>query len=162
VSALQGVVSSTEELHALEEQGFAAWQAGLAHKAQQLAAAPDSTDAAAAAAAAATSSKARQQANRLQQQEPPPQQQQHEEQQQQLVQGLVAGLGPISPYEGRLEFWRQLWRTLEMSDVICMIVDARWLSTHPCCVISEKLANPLLSLNQSMVPDTLQTSRDMF
>lgn len=35
------------------------------------------------------------------------------------------GQGRLSFYETRLEFWRQLWRTLEMSDVIIVIVDAR-------------------------------------
>lgn len=32
---------------------------------------------------------------------------------------------PVSFYEPRLEFWRQLWRVLDMSDVVIMIVDAR-------------------------------------
>jgi len=53
--------------------------------------------------------------------------QQLQQQESQLTQGLAAGPGPVSCYEGRLEFWRQLWRTLEMSDVICMIVDARYV-----------------------------------
>ncbi|KAI8470242.1 MAG: hypothetical protein J3K34DRAFT_458942 [Monoraphidium minutum] len=35
------------------------------------------------------------------------------------------GEGRLSFYETRLEFWRQLWRTLEMSDVVVVIVDAR-------------------------------------
>ncbi|GBG00365.1 hypothetical protein Rsub_13124 [Raphidocelis subcapitata] len=35
------------------------------------------------------------------------------------------GAGRLSFYETRLEFWRQLWRTLEMSDAVVIIVDAR-------------------------------------
>lgn len=34
--------------------------------------------------------------------------------------------GRLSFYEPRLEFWRQLWRVLERSDVALIIVDARW------------------------------------
>jgi hypothetical protein len=117
---VQGVASTAEELHALEEAEFAAWQDALAAKAQQLAAAAGDSSPApsavhssstgpvcASAAGAASGDAQKQQAdNRLQQ-------------------GLAAGPGLISCYEGRLEYWRQLWRTLEMSTVICMIVDAR-------------------------------------
>lgn len=39
--------------------------------------------------------------------------------------GGAAGAGRLSFYETRLEFWRQLWRTLEMSDALCVVVDAR-------------------------------------
>lgn len=38
----------------------------------------------------------------------------------QEVQGLI-----LTPYERNLEFWRQLWRVVERSDVIVQIVDAR-------------------------------------
>ncbi|XP_011698741.1 PREDICTED: large subunit GTPase 1 homolog [Wasmannia auropunctata] len=38
----------------------------------------------------------------------------------QEVQGLI-----LTPYERNLEFWRQLWRVIEHSDVIVQIVDAR-------------------------------------
>ncbi|KAK7481407.1 hypothetical protein BaRGS_00027363 [Batillaria attramentaria] len=31
----------------------------------------------------------------------------------------------LTPYEVNLEFWRQLWRVIEMSDVVVQIVDAR-------------------------------------
>lgn len=31
----------------------------------------------------------------------------------------------MTPYERNLEFWRQLWRVVERSDVVCQIVDAR-------------------------------------
>lgn len=115
----------------MEEAEFAAWQAALASTAQQLTAAAtagtETQHAAAHHSSAADASLAR----------PNPQQHQQQGQQQQQVQqegmvqarlqqGLVPGPGPISSYEGRLDFWRQLWRTLEMSDIICMIVDARW------------------------------------
>lgn len=93
----QGVVSSAEELHALEEQQFTEWQAKLLEKA---AVSAGSTATAASttgsSGAAVTTDAARQ-----------------------------GGVGRLSFYEGRLEFWRQLWRTLEMSDIVLMIVDAR-------------------------------------
>lgn len=38
----------------------------------------------------------------------------------QEVEGLI-----LTPYEKNLEFWRQLWRVIERSDVIVQIVDAR-------------------------------------
>jgi hypothetical protein len=38
----------------------------------------------------------------------------------------AGGAGRLSFYETRLEFWRQLWRTLEMSDAVVIVVDARW------------------------------------
>lgn len=31
----------------------------------------------------------------------------------------------VSYYEPRLEFWRQLWRAVELSDIIAQVVDAR-------------------------------------
>ena len=31
----------------------------------------------------------------------------------------------MTPYEKNIEFWRQLWRVIERSDVIVQIVDAR-------------------------------------
>jgi len=38
----------------------------------------------------------------------------------QEVEGLI-----LTPYERNLEFWRQLWRVIERSDVVVQIVDAR-------------------------------------
>ncbi|KAL0130656.1 hypothetical protein PUN28_002347 [Cardiocondyla obscurior] len=38
----------------------------------------------------------------------------------QEIEGLI-----LTPYERNLEFWRQLWRVIERSDVIVQIVDAR-------------------------------------
>ncbi|KYQ46547.1 Large subunit GTPase 1 like protein [Trachymyrmex zeteki] len=38
----------------------------------------------------------------------------------QEVEGLI-----LTPYERNLEFWRQLWRVVERSDVVVQIVDAR-------------------------------------
>ncbi|XP_012533836.2 large subunit GTPase 1 homolog [Monomorium pharaonis] len=38
----------------------------------------------------------------------------------QEIEGLI-----LTPYERNLEFWRQLWRVVEFSDVIVQIVDAR-------------------------------------
>jgi hypothetical protein len=96
---LQEVVSTAEQLHALEEQTFQQWQEALLHKAA--AAADDAASAAAAAAVAAAGAAA--------------------------GSARAGGVGRLSFYEGRLEFWRQLWRTLEMSDLVLMIVDARWV-----------------------------------
>jgi large subunit GTPase 1 len=31
----------------------------------------------------------------------------------------------VTPFEKNLEVWRQLWRVLERSDLVCQIVDAR-------------------------------------
>ena len=31
----------------------------------------------------------------------------------------------VSYYEPRLEYWRQLWRALELSNIILQVVDAR-------------------------------------
>lgn len=31
----------------------------------------------------------------------------------------------FTPYEKNLDFWRQLWRVIERSDLIVQIVDAR-------------------------------------
>ena len=30
-----------------------------------------------------------------------------------------------TPFEKNLQFWRQLWRTMERSHLVCQIVDAR-------------------------------------
>jgi len=38
----------------------------------------------------------------------------------QEIEGLI-----LTPYERNLEFWRQLWRVIERSDVVVQIVDAR-------------------------------------
>lgn len=36
----------------------------------------------------------------------------------------------MTPYEKNLEFWRQLWRVVERSDIVVQIVDARWISNE--------------------------------
>ena len=41
----------------------------------------------------------------------------------------------VTPYEKNLEFWRQLWRVIERSDLVIQIVDAR----HPLLFRSEDL-----------------------
>lgn len=43
----------------------------------------------------------------------------------------------VTPYEKNLEFWRQLWRVIERSDVVVQIVDAR----NPLLFRSEDLEN---------------------
>uniref|UniRef100_A0A1E1XFH0 Large subunit GTPase 1 homolog n=1 Tax=Amblyomma aureolatum TaxID=187763 RepID=A0A1E1XFH0_9ACAR len=48
----------------------------------------------------------------------------------------------MTPYEKNLEFWRQLWRVIERSDVVVQIVDAR---------------NPLLFLCQDLVRYVAET-----
>jgi hypothetical protein len=117
---VQGIASTAGELHALEEAEFAAWQEALAAKAQQLAAAAGGTSPAPSAAHSSSTGLAR--ASAAGWASVDAQQQQGDNR---LQQGLAAGPGLVSCYEGRLEYWRQLWRTLEMSTVICMIVDAR-------------------------------------
>jgi hypothetical protein len=100
---LQGVVTAAQGLHALEEQTFLQWQEALLRKAAAAdnAAAGDAAAAATAAAVAAAGATA--------------------------GSARAGGVGRLSFYEGRFEFWRQLWRTLEMSDLVLMIVDARWV-----------------------------------
>ncbi|XP_071880936.1 guanine nucleotide-binding protein-like 1 [Anas platyrhynchos] len=46
------------------------------------------------------------------------------------------GDGDVAPFEHNLETWRQLWRVLEMSDVILLITDAR----HPALNVPPALA----------------------
>ncbi|GFR47468.1 hypothetical protein Agub_g9196, partial [Astrephomene gubernaculifera] len=63
---------------------------------------------------------------------------------QQWAQRLQEGVecpSRISFFEPRLDFWRQLWRVLERSDVAVMIVDAR----NPLLHFSEALAHHVLS-----------------
>lgn len=36
------------------------------------------------------------------------------------IEGII-----LTPFERNLDFWRQLWRVIERSDVIVQIVDAR-------------------------------------
>ena len=31
----------------------------------------------------------------------------------------------VTPFEKNLEVWRQLWRVLERSDLVCQVVDSR-------------------------------------
>lgn len=38
--------------------------------------------------------------------------------------------GDISFFEHNLETWRQMWRVLEISDVVLLVVDARYPSLH--------------------------------
>ncbi|XP_054039716.1 guanine nucleotide-binding protein-like 1 [Rissa tridactyla] len=46
------------------------------------------------------------------------------------------GGGAVAPFEHNLETWRQLWRVLEMSDIILLITDAR----HPVLNVPPALA----------------------
>ena len=43
---------------------------------------------------------------------------------------LKLSSGSGSYYERNLETWRQLWRTLEMSDVILFVCDIRYPTLH--------------------------------
>lgn len=51
----------------------------------------------------------------------------------------------LTPYEKNLEFWRQLWRVVERSDVVIQIVDAR---------------NPLLFRNEDLEKYVKEVSED--
>lgn len=57
----------------------------------------------------------------------------------------------LTPFERNLEVWRQLWRTLERSDLIVQIVDAR----NPLGFRSEDLAKYVLELNDVKQDDDL-------
>eukprot|EP00879_Flechtneria_rotunda_P009922 GHRR01010375.1.p1 GENE.GHRR01010375.1~~GHRR01010375.1.p1 ORF type:complete len:771 (+),score=321.28 GHRR01010375.1:261-2573(+) len=126
----EGLVTTAEQLHKLEEQHFAAWQAALLQVAAAPATsslAPMPTDVTEWPVADSTSSSAAVSSS-LQQPRRRDERQDHElqqEQQQQHNNSRAGGIGRLSFYEGRLELWRQLWRTLEMSDAVLMIVDAR-------------------------------------
>merc|ERR1712096_18965 len=50
----------------------------------------------------------------------------------------------LTPYEKNLDFWRQLWRVVERSDVIVQIVDARDPMLYRCRDFEKKkLGHPL-------------------
>ena len=79
------------------------------------------------------------------------------------VEGVV-----LSPFERNVDFWRQLWRTVERSDVIVQIVDARdplfFLSKDLFAYVSEvakfqdRKKNCVLLINKSdFVPDKLRS-----
>ncbi|GAA5977732.1 hypothetical protein JCM11641_001392 [Rhodosporidiobolus odoratus] len=53
----------------------------------------------------------------------------------------------LTPFERNLEVWRQLWRTLERSDLIVQIVDAR----NPLTFRSEDLEKYVLEINEDEV-----------
>ncbi|VEL25026.1 unnamed protein product [Protopolystoma xenopodis] len=73
--------------------------------------------------------------------------------------------GVITPYEKNLEFWRQLWRVIERSDVLVQIVDARQPLLFYCEDLSIYLAEldlmkkTILMLNKS---DLLSYSQRKF
>jgi len=50
----------------------------------------------------------------------------------------------VTPYEKNLEFWRQLWRVIERSDLVIQIVDSR----HPLVFRSEDLEKYVKEVNQ--------------
>ncbi|GAA6036038.1 hypothetical protein JCM8097_006578 [Rhodosporidiobolus ruineniae] len=54
----------------------------------------------------------------------------------------------LTPFERNLEVWRQLWRTLERSDLIVQIVDAR----NPLTFRSSDLEKYVLELNEKEEP----------
>lgn len=56
----------------------------------------------------------------------------------------------LTPFERNLEVWRQLWRTLERSDLVVQIVDAR----NPLSSRSEDLEKYVLELNVDVVEGT--------
>ncbi|XP_046839425.1 large subunit GTPase 1 homolog isoform X2 [Xenia sp. Carnegie-2017] len=53
----------------------------------------------------------------------------------------------ITPFERNLEFWRQLWRVIERSDVVVQIVDAR----NPLLFRCEDLENYVKEVNKNKV-----------
>nr|CAI5837863.1 unnamed protein product [Callosobruchus analis] len=53
----------------------------------------------------------------------------------------------LTPYEKNLEFWRQLWRVVERSDVVVQIVDAR----NPLLFHCEDLANYVTEVSKDKV-----------
>jgi hypothetical protein len=58
----------------------------------------------------------------------------------------------LTPFERNLEVWRQLWRTLERSDLVVQIVDAR----NPLSFRSEDLEKYVLELNTDDIEGTAE------
>lgn len=49
----------------------------------------------------------------------------------------------VSPFEHNLEVWRQLWRTLERSDVVCIVADVRNPLLHVPAALYDHVARTL-------------------
>lgn len=62
----------------------------------------------------------------------------------------------MTPYEKNLEFWRQLWRVVERSDVIVQIVDAR----NPLLFRSEDLEKYVKEVNENKMNMILVNKAD--
>jgi len=116
-------VTTAEQLHALEEREFRAWAErlrDLAVEADGGAAATASSAVGSAEAAAATGAPGTPTAPLPPASAPP-------------LSGLGTpraggpawGAPSLSFFEGRLAYWRQLWRTLEMSDALLVLADSR-------------------------------------
>lgn len=63
----------------------------------------------------------------------------------------------LTPYEKNLEFWRQLWRVVEKSDVVVQIVDAR----NPLLFRSKDLENYVKEVNESKMNLILINKSDL-
>lgn len=48
-------------------------------------------------------------------------------------------MSELSYFELNLETWRQLWRVLEMSDILLVVVDARFPVCITLCIITSKI-----------------------
>ena len=53
----------------------------------------------------------------------------------------------ILPFENNIDVWRQLWRTIEQSDVIILVVDIR----NPLLHIPPSLINEIISKNKRLI-----------
>lgn len=63
----------------------------------------------------------------------------------------------MTPYEKNLEFWRQLWRVIERSDVVVQIVDAR----HPLLFLCQDLVQYVAETNASKCSLLLLNKADL-
>lgn len=63
----------------------------------------------------------------------------------------------LTPYEKNLEFWRQLWRVVEKSDVVVQIVDAR----NPLLFRSKDLENYVKEVDQNKMNMILINKSDL-
>lgn len=88
--AWRGIAHSASQLHVLEEEAFAEWRGRLAQRAAQCEGGGSSKDSGGGDGHRGGSDD----------------------------DGSTGGGIPVSFYEPRLEFWRQLWRVLEMADVV--------------------------------------------
>ena len=71
----------------------------------------------------------------------------------------------MTPFEKNIEFWRQLWRVVEKSDVVVQVVDARnpllYLSEVGGCDLARRLSLPCLPSPSPSLPPSGPRARSL-